>query len=66
MTIKAHLVELERRHHALEREIADALAHSSTDDLKIVELKRQKLQLKDEIEHLRHDLALQARRYSGI
>jgi hypothetical protein len=39
MTIKAHLVELERRHHALEREIADALAHSSTDDLTIMELK---------------------------
>ena len=58
MTIKAHLVELERKHHALEKEIADALAHSSTDDLKVVELKRQKLQLKDEIERLRHDLTL--------
>jgi hypothetical protein len=58
MTIKAHLMELARRHRVLEREIADALAHSSTDDLKIVELKRQKLLLKDEIERLRHDLAL--------
>ena len=58
MSIKAHLAELERRHHALEREIADALAHSSIDDLKIVELKRQKLLLKDEIERLRHDVAL--------
>jgi len=37
----------------LEREIADALAHSSTDDLTIAELKRQKLQLKDEMERLR-------------
>jgi hypothetical protein len=58
MTIKAHLAELERRHQALEREIVDALAHSSTDDLNIVELKRQKLLLKDEIERLRHDVAL--------
>ena len=41
-------------HHALEKEIAEALKHNSTDDLKIVELKRQKLQLKDEIERLRN------------
>jgi hypothetical protein len=31
---------------------------SSTDDFKIAELKRRKLQLKDEIERLRHDRAL--------
>ena len=54
MTIQAHIAELERRHHELEREIAEALKHNSIDDLKIVELKRQKLQLKDEIERLRH------------
>jgi hypothetical protein len=42
----------------LEKEIADALTHSSTDDLKIVELKRQKLHLREEIERLRHDLIL--------
>ena len=53
MTIQAHLVELERRHRALEEEIADAMAHPSTDGLKIVELKRRKLQVKDEIERLR-------------
>ena len=58
MTTKAHLAELERQHKALEDEIAEALAHSSTDDLKITELKRRKLQLKDEIERLRHDRAL--------
>lgn len=55
MTMKARLSELERRHHKLESEIADALARSSTDDLKIVELKRQKLHLKDEMERLRHE-----------
>jgi hypothetical protein len=54
MTIKADLAELERQHKALEHEIAEALAHSSTDDLKIAELKRRKLMLKDEIERLRH------------
>jgi hypothetical protein len=55
MTMKAHLAELERQHKALEDEITEALAHSSTDDLKIVELKRRKLLLKGEIEHLHHD-----------
>ena len=58
MTIKADLAELERQHKALEDEITDALAHSSTDDLKIAELKRRKLKLKDEIERVRHDHAL--------
>jgi hypothetical protein len=58
MTIKAHLAELERQHKALEDEIAEALSHSSTDDLKIAELKRRKLQLKDKIERLRQDRTL--------
>jgi hypothetical protein len=58
MTIKADLAELERQHKALEDELAEALAHSSTDDLKIAELKRRKLILKDEIERVRHDHAL--------
>ena len=58
MTTKAHLAELERQHAALEHELAEALAHSSTDDLKIMEIKRRKLILKDEIERVRHDHAL--------
>jgi hypothetical protein len=55
MAIEAHLAELERRHEALEQEISDALAHPSTDDLTIAELKRRKLQVKDEIARLRQD-----------
>ncbi len=43
MSIEAHLAELERRHQALEAEIAEARAHPSVDDLEIVELKRRKL-----------------------
>jgi hypothetical protein len=53
MTMQSHLAELERRHRALEEEIAEALAHPSADDLKIAELKRRKLQVKDEIARLR-------------
>jgi hypothetical protein len=55
---KAHLAQLERQHKALEDEIAETLAHRSTDDLKIAELKRRKLVLKEEIERVRHDHVL--------
>jgi len=55
MSIQTHLAELERRHQALENEIAEALAHPSTDDLKIAELKRRKLQVKDQLARLRQE-----------
>ena len=55
MAIELHLAELERRHQALEQEISEALAHPSTDDLKIAELKRRKLHVKDEISRLKQD-----------
>jgi hypothetical protein len=55
MAIESHLAELERRHQALEQEISEALAHPSSDDLKIVELKRRKLHVKDEITRLKQD-----------
>ena len=58
MTIKERLAELEMQHKALEREIAQASEQHSIDDLKIKELKRRKLMLKDEIERLRHDHTL--------
>jgi hypothetical protein len=54
MSMQSHLAELEKRHRALEDEISECLMHPAVDDLKIVELKRRKLQVKDEIERLRH------------
>ena len=54
MAIQAHLVELERKHKLLESELHEALLHLSTDDLEIVEMKRRKLMVKDQIERLRH------------
>ena len=53
MSIQSHLAELERRHQALELELTEAMAHPSIDDLRIAELKRRKLQVKDEIARLR-------------
>jgi hypothetical protein len=55
MAIEAHLAELEKRHEALKYEINEALAHPSSDDLQIAELKRRKLQVKDEITRLKEE-----------
>jgi len=52
MSMQSHLAELERRHRALEDELSEALAHPSTDDLLIAELKRRKLLVKDQIARL--------------
>ncbi len=54
MAVLAHLVELERKHKVLENELHEALLHVSTDDLQIVELKRRKLMVKDQIERLKN------------
>jgi len=58
MAMQSHLAELERRHQALDAEITEAMAHPSTDDLKIAELKRRKLQVKDELARLRHEASV--------
>ena len=44
---------LERRYNALEKEIANALHQSPTDDLAIADLKYRKLIIADEIQHNR-------------
>lgn len=57
MAIQSHLAELERRHQALEDELSEAIQHPSIDDLKIAELKRRKLYVKDEIARLKHEVS---------
>jgi hypothetical protein len=49
MTVQSHIAELERRHATLERKLQETHVHPSTDVIKISEMKRQKLQIKDEI-----------------
>lgn len=56
MASHANLVELEKRHRALEDELSEALMHPSADDLKIAELKRRKLLVKDEIARLQNEV----------
>jgi hypothetical protein len=53
MATESHLAELERKHRALDAEIVAELAHPAHDDLRIAELKRHKLRLKEQIEQLR-------------
>lgn len=53
MPLQNHLVELERKHQALDREIQSVTAQPSSDEIRLAELKRRKLQLKDEISRLR-------------
>ena len=58
MSLQNHLSELERRHHALDREIAREQLHPAADESKMAELKRRKLLLKDEIVKLRGEKTL--------
>jgi len=55
MSLEAHLAELERRHQALKIAIEAEKAHPAADDMKLAELKRKKLSIKDEIEKLKHE-----------
>ena len=55
MSLQSHLAELERRHLSLQREIEKEELHPAVDDLKLHELKRRKLLLKDEITKLRQN-----------
>jgi hypothetical protein len=55
MSLQSHLAELERRHMALQREIEKEELHPAVDELRVHELKRRKLQLKDEIAKLKQD-----------
>jgi hypothetical protein len=58
VSIQTHRAELERLHQALEQEIYEAQMYPSCDDLKIAELKRRKLLVKDEIAGLQQDISV--------
>lgn len=55
MALEAHLVELSEKHRTLERRIEEEISRPMADTIRIAELKRQKLRLKDEIERLKTD-----------
>lgn len=55
MSIDAHLATLEKKHGELEAELQAVQASPSVQDEMIVDIKRRKLRLKDEINRLRTD-----------
>jgi hypothetical protein len=52
MTGASHLQELRRKHETLSTEVEQAQRSPATDALKIAQLKKQKLRLKEEITRL--------------
>jgi hypothetical protein len=53
MALEARIRELGSRHRSLENAIQDELRRPAADDVRLKELKRQKLKLKEEMETLR-------------
>jgi len=53
MAIEARLRELGVKHQTLERAIQDEMCRPAADAVRVKELKRQKLRLKEEMENLR-------------
>ncbi len=57
MSQQTHLVELEKKHQALEAELSNAMNHPSVSDEELAKMKRRKLHLKDEIAKLKAELS---------
>lgn len=53
MSLESRIKELSERHKRLDAAIAAELKHPAGDDVRIHELKRRKLRIKDEIASLR-------------
>lgn len=52
MSLHARLQELRKKHQSLSEAVEDAQRSPGVDDLRITEMKRQKLKLKEEITRL--------------
>ncbi len=52
MSITAHVEELRRKHEVLSHKVEQEQRSPSSDDLRITELKKQKLRIKEEINRL--------------
>ena len=53
MAVEGHIRELADKHRKLQEQIDAEMAHSGWDEVRIAELKKEKLRLKDELERLR-------------
>lgn len=52
MSVEAHLSELRKKHDVLSEKIEEEQRSPGSNDLHVVELKKEKLRLKEEIEKL--------------
>lgn len=55
MALKAHLESLSQRHQELEHLLTSEMKHPHPDDIRVHELKRLKLRIKDQMERIRQD-----------
>ncbi|MGO9547817.1 MAG: YdcH family protein [Rhodomicrobium sp.] len=55
MSLFAHIEELSEKHHAIDRQIETEMNRPLVDSLKVSELKRRKLRLKEKIEKLKSE-----------
>ncbi len=53
MSVQSHIVALQQRHLELEEKLQAELTHLSADEQVISELKRKKLEIKDELAKLK-------------
>ncbi len=53
VAVEGHIRELADKHRKLQEQIDAEMAHSGWDEMRIAELKKEKLRLKDELERLR-------------
>lgn len=53
MAVEARIRELGSRHQSLDQAIQEEMRRPAADDIRLKELKRKKLKLKEEIESLR-------------
>lgn len=60
MSLKNHLNELSSKHRAMEKELAEAMAHPGTTDSQLAEIKRRKLKIKDEITNVERQVKIAA------
>lgn len=54
MSLNTHVQALRKKHQILDKEVEQAQRAPGSDGLRVTELKRQKLRLKEEIERLTH------------
>ena len=52
MTVASHIIELQKKHDHLSEVVDQAARSPAVDTLRIAELKKQKLKLKEEIQRL--------------